>query len=487
MAELLPGTAPDIEPEFSIPEDSLTLLADDALLGLVRSGSSDAYAVLFERYRHPAHRLATYFSNPVDAKDIVAETFADVLHQLHRGQGPHTYFRSYLFTSVRREAGKRARLRKRVNVTDNMTTLDKPVSFGGGGADTFERELVRAAFATLPLRWRTVLWHLDVDGRKPNELASSLGLTPNAVSALAYRAREGLRKAYLEQHVLTNGKSRSALCQDVHRRLVVFVRGSATARDVSVIDPHLEVCAPCVDVYLELEEVNTHLGAVSSLVAIGFAAPASGLVGGLFANATVAAKSMFAAVGSTAAAIVTSVSIATIPTIPPASAMIVQALPHRQIQHEPGRTQGPAADGEPWSGTQNDPAEFSGAQTPISGGTTPYPAPSSSFTPSLPVGVGTKGSTATVDVRGANVNASANAGGANVDASANVGGANVNASANVGGGNVNASAGVGSTTVKVSVDLKVPTKTSVKTNEIQIEAADAKKLGDTVRDVLETE
>ena len=35
-----------------------------------------------------------------------------------------------------------------------------------------------------------------------------LGLTPNSVSATAYRAREGLRKAYLQAHVTHNPPER---------------------------------------------------------------------------------------------------------------------------------------------------------------------------------------------------------------------------------------------------------------------------------------
>ena len=86
-------------------------LSDDSLIGLVKGGSADAYAVLFERYRHPAHRLAAYYSNSVDAKDIVAESFTQVFQQLRRGQGPETSFRGYLLTAVRREAGQRAKMR----------------------------------------------------------------------------------------------------------------------------------------------------------------------------------------------------------------------------------------------------------------------------------------------------------------------------------------------------------------------------------------
>lgn len=337
------GSALDADRDLVIPDDGLTLLADDVLVDLVRGGSADAYGVLFERYRQPAHRLGAYFSNTVDAKDIVAEVFADVLHQLRRGKGPQTSFRSYLFTSVRREAGKRARLHQRVRVTDDMSTIDKPVPFGGGGSDTFERELVRAAFASLPTRWRTVLWQLDVDGLKPHELASHLGLKPNAVSALAYRAREGLRKAYLEQHVLTKEQSPASACAEVRRRLVAFVRGSATAHDVILIDPHLETCVSCMDVYLELEDVNTHLGSVSSALAIGLAAPAAATMGSAtVAKATLLAQSIVAALGSTAAVVATSIIVLDIPLESPAHSEAIHGRPFLTPGREPDRATGPA-------------------------------------------------------------------------------------------------------------------------------------------------
>ncbi len=239
--------------------EDLSDLSDDSLLGLVRGGSADAYEVLFDRYRHPAHRLAAYYSNSVDAKDIAAESFAQVYDLLRRGKGPQTSFRAYLFTSIRHEAGRHAKMRKRITPTDVIDTVDKPVLFGGGAIDRFERELVQDAFASLPARWQTVLWHLDVDGRKPREVASLMGLKANGVSALAYRARDGLRKAYLEQHVGRTDRSLPVACRDVRRDLVDFVRGSATKRDAAATDFHLTSCASCANIHLELDELNSHL------------------------------------------------------------------------------------------------------------------------------------------------------------------------------------------------------------------------------------
>jgi DNA-directed RNA polymerase specialized sigma24 family protein len=55
------------------------------------------------------------------------------------------------------------------------------------------------AFATLPERWRIVLWHLDVMNEPSTQVAPLLGMTPGGVETLAHRAREGLRKAYLQR------------------------------------------------------------------------------------------------------------------------------------------------------------------------------------------------------------------------------------------------------------------------------------------------
>jgi RNA polymerase sigma factor (sigma-70 family) len=258
----------EIESDLVIPWDGLARLredledlSDESLLGLVKGGSADAYAVLFDRYRHPAHRLAAYYSNSVDAKDIAAETFAQVYDLLRRGKGPLTSFRAYLFTSIRHEAGRRAKMRKRITPTDVIDTVDKPVLFGDGAIDRFERELVRDAFASLPTRWQTVLWHLDVEGRKPREVAPLMGLKPNGISALAYRARDGLRKAYLEQHISKRDRSLPVACRSVRRDLVDVVRGSATKRDAAAADIHLESCTSCTGVHLELSELNSHLSA----------------------------------------------------------------------------------------------------------------------------------------------------------------------------------------------------------------------------------
>jgi DNA-directed RNA polymerase specialized sigma24 family protein len=61
-------------------------------------------------------------------------------------------------------------------------------------------DLISEAFEQLPERWRVVLVAVEIEGRRPAQLAPEMGLSPNAVSALVARARRGLRIAYRDAH-----------------------------------------------------------------------------------------------------------------------------------------------------------------------------------------------------------------------------------------------------------------------------------------------
>lgn len=237
---------------------------DDAhLLHHAREGDDGAYAELFSRYRPVALRLARRLAPREEAEDIVSEAFAQVLGQLRRGNGPDRAFRAYLLTSVRHEAGRRAKAGQRVQPTDDLAKIDRPVPFGDGRLDSFERELIRDAFATLPERWQQVLWYLDVEGLKPHEISERLGMRPNSVSALVYRARAGLREAYVAQHVSTDDETLAEDCRTLRPRLAGLVRRTAGMREQKRLHAHLETCADCMSAYLELEDVNATVVAPS--------------------------------------------------------------------------------------------------------------------------------------------------------------------------------------------------------------------------------
>ncbi|WP_162891240.1 RNA polymerase sigma factor [Aeromicrobium sp. A1-2] len=256
---------------------TLVELEDVELLELTRGSSVEAYAVLYDRYVFAARRLARHLGQREEADDVVSESFAQVLDLLNRGKGPDRAFRAYLFTTIRHESGRRAKANKRVMPTDDESAIDSVAPFGGGNLDGFETSTIRAAYESLPERWRTVLWHLDVEGRQPNELAPILGLKPNSVSALVYRARSGLREAYLQQHVKTDDRTGASACRATRKSLAGVVRRTAGSRDQEKVHAHLSACQDCMAIYLDLEEVNREIGSIGVPAAATVIAAGGGL------------------------------------------------------------------------------------------------------------------------------------------------------------------------------------------------------------------
>ncbi len=251
---------------------------DDAtLIAAVRGGDTDAYGVLFERHVDAARRLARTLARDGDADDLVSEAFAKVLPVLVRGSGPDVAFRPYLLTAVRRLDIDRHRAQTRTRPTDDDSVLDAALPVSDAPSDRalagFESDAAARAFASLPERWQLVLWHTEVEGQRPAQVAPLLGLTPNAVSQLAHRAREGLRQAFVSMHVHDAGEPRS-VCQATRANLGAYIRAGLSAREAARVSAHLECCRPCTAIYLELVEVDTDLRGLLAPLLLGGAAAA---------------------------------------------------------------------------------------------------------------------------------------------------------------------------------------------------------------------
>lgn len=245
--------------------------SDGELITAVRGGDADAYGELFSRHVEAARRLARQLVSPGEADDLVSEAFAKVLVVLQRGGGPDLAFRAYLLTAVRRLHVDRIRSTARLRTTDDLTPFDPGVPFRDTAVEGFENAAAARAFASLPERWQLVLWHTEVEGQKPAEVATLLGMSANSVSALAYRAREGLRQAYLSMHAQDVDED---ACARTRASLGAYVRGGLSRRDSARVEEHLEECRPCAAIYLELTEVNSRLGAVLAPLLLGAAATA---------------------------------------------------------------------------------------------------------------------------------------------------------------------------------------------------------------------
>ena len=195
-------------------------------------------------------------SSAADAEDAVAEGFARVFAALPRMAGRQIAFRPYLLTCVRNAATDRLRRERRIDLREQM-----PETAGSAQADDMallglERNLVGEALQALPARWRTVLWLTEVEGLSPAEVSRRIGIKPNAVAALAYRARKGLREAYLQAHLKAEA---SEDCRATVSRLGNYVRGDLAEKERQAVQTHLDTCAKCRCRRDELTDVNATL------------------------------------------------------------------------------------------------------------------------------------------------------------------------------------------------------------------------------------
>ncbi|GAA3568945.1 hypothetical protein GCM10022419_057190 [Nonomuraea rosea] len=230
--------------------------SDADLLQAAREGNAAAYGQLYERHVAAARALARQLVRGAEAEDVVAESFTKILDLVGRGGGPDSGFRTYLLTVVRRTVYDRSRVESRQVTTGEIEQYDPGVPFVDPALVGLEKSLIARAFLSLPERWRAVLWHTEVERSKPADVAPLLGLSANGVAALAYRAREGLRQAYLQMHL---GVPPQHDCRPVLGKMGAYVRGGLARRDSKVVDEHVSGCEECHGVLLELTDVNRGL------------------------------------------------------------------------------------------------------------------------------------------------------------------------------------------------------------------------------------
>ena len=263
--------------------------SDAELITLAREGDTSALGAIFGRHSAAVTAVArAHARDPIAADDLVAEAFARTYRVLRSGGGPDVALRAYLYTAVRRLAAERARAEAKARSAGLLEELDRPAPTSDAQLDDFEREVIGKAYLALPERWRAVLWHVEVERMSPAAVAPILGLSASGVSALAYRAREGLREQYLQQHVGSLDGAEPQ-CREVSILLGSYARGRAARRDRKRVEEHLRDCAHCARVVAELRDASHGLRTVVAPLVLGVAGVGAlpALVGGEAAAAAV--------------------------------------------------------------------------------------------------------------------------------------------------------------------------------------------------------
>ncbi|WP_344262946.1 RNA polymerase sigma factor, partial [Actinomadura napierensis] len=199
------------------------------------------------------------------AEDLASEAFARTLAALRQGGGPREACRPYLYTVVRNAAVDWARTDRRTVVTDQVT------EWAAGPPDELpdvdELDALVRAFRSLPERWQTVLWHTVIEDEPVQRVAEILGMEAGAVAQLAFRAREGLRQAFLAASCEGHPD-----CAEFTAQLAASVRRPGRRRS-RALRRHLESCPRCRRTAEEMADLNGRLRRALPIGAVLLSAP----------------------------------------------------------------------------------------------------------------------------------------------------------------------------------------------------------------------
>lgn len=227
--------------------------SDADLVEAVRQGNREAFGELYVRYRVTAQRFARALLNfEQGADDLVAEAFAKVLERLAAGGGPDTAFRSYLMMTVRTTLYKQWAADRMLDRRVEISALPTPIAVEDPLVDQLEVNLVARALHSLPTRAQMVLRYLEIEELAPATVARTFGIQTNAVYALAFRARDALRIAYLQVHVNTNV---SANCREAADNLASWLCGRLGRGMRARVEKHIERCEQCSNSAEELSDL----------------------------------------------------------------------------------------------------------------------------------------------------------------------------------------------------------------------------------------
>ena len=246
--------------------DDYAARSDRELLLAARSGHDAAYGELWMRYYPSGVSAARAITSTIDPDDLAQEAFTSILGTIRHGGGPESAFRSYLMTSIRNMAATWGS-RRREDTYDDWEGLADPLCSEQENDRAWDRSVAAAAFRALPRRWQVVLWLSEVERYRTKDIASLLDVSQNAASQLAFRARQGLRAAWIQAHLREDPHRPE--CQWVVSHLGEFAHGTGTITQTCRVARHLQVCARCEDVAEEAHRVATRLGPSSGGVGTG--------------------------------------------------------------------------------------------------------------------------------------------------------------------------------------------------------------------------
>lgn len=247
-------------------QDADARRSDTDLVDAARAGDRAAFGTLWARHAEAGRRVARSITQAFDADDLVSEAYTRIFTAVTAGRGPTGPFRPYLFVTIRNIAISWARSARETTL-DEADDVADPRATDATVLAALDSSLTLRAFRTLPERWQEVLWFTEVDALSPARVAERLGMNANGVAALAYRAREGLRQAWIQAHIDTSA------VESTHKWTLEHVgknaRGGLSSRNKLRFDAHLEQCPACTVIAAEAVDTSNRFTPALLPLAVG--------------------------------------------------------------------------------------------------------------------------------------------------------------------------------------------------------------------------
>lgn len=248
--------------------------ADVDLVSAFREGDDGAAAELYRRhYLRLVRGVATRLPSFEIAEDCVGTAFLRVLEIIRRGKGPTSNVYGYLRTAVVKESANFYLASAPLVTLEDLDDVDDPLAPTVEDQADVDVPCVQSALETLPEHWRQLVKLRYVENKKPAEIAKLLDTDVSALRKMLYRAKNGLRDAYMKQFVVNRSVGS---CLPYSSDLAEYANGQLKASRVANLEAHL---AGCTDCRHNLAEVQ-HQWARLSPEALGLALLLGGFGGG---------------------------------------------------------------------------------------------------------------------------------------------------------------------------------------------------------------
>ncbi len=170
---------------------------DENLLEQAANGDTEAFQILYERYRDPIFRFAYRMLGSAEtAEDVAHDCFLSLIKEPNRFDRDKASLRTYLYAAARNQAAKRYQAFGREAAIEDLQYEPRLSDRHQPIRQVLDDELtseVRDAIADLPPLQREALVLFEYEELSLAEIGAVVGVDPNTVKARLFRARDKLR------------------------------------------------------------------------------------------------------------------------------------------------------------------------------------------------------------------------------------------------------------------------------------------------------